>query len=899
MADALPPPIATTVPSRKRKRELDTSTDDRPRSRKASLQDDAYKKDMYLVFVKNTLKEKSQGNPTEFDQLVARFNKTGTKDQSPSELRLWISALKHVVSSLERIHSPLVNVLITFPWTIMEDEFARSYVDLMAMIISARPEYLGPILAQIALGFTARYVGDLNSSKGREASFDAGLMYERQHILLQRLLSLIPTLSTTLEPLLIRNFPHKRQDKAEQIAYIQNVLKLSEYCQELRDRILGLVVDRAIQIDVEIQVELEDLDEGLLESATIQEDDASGESSEEDDPSDNLSINSDDEDYRKEEKTSLKKVTEMLAKLDAILKLLFDHLNVAGALSPPPRPRSSSSDSESGLSTPTFIKPEPVSSSSEEDLESLQATRRSQFLTLLTIFDRTILRTFKSRYTQFLLFWHSALDPEYTDLFLGLLVSRALFEQDQPAVTRSAAASYIASLVSRALFVDRDSARRVVGLLCEYLDGQLGYADDLLAEAQRNGELGSDGFKISASHFSVFYAVAQAVFLVFCFRWRDFEIAPDESEDSGNRTGKKWVAELDVVQRTITSPLNPLKHCSQNVVKQFAKISQKTGFVYCYGVLENNKRAEWAASVYSNSTASTPVKFPSGASTPATPRHPPRQPVPVPPSPARLFVVADSAVENDVNAFFPFDPYKLPGSSSFIDDIYREWSMVALDEGDSEEEEDGDDQDVVVGEMGEEEEEMSAISLAVFTWILVFRNNPHRLGYFAFHPPLQTLALVLFVFAILNLQRTTLANPVSKRKGQLYHQIFGGLALTSITLGFTAMIANKASHGWRHFASWHARFGLLTYILLVIQALVGAGSLWFGGAVMGGGEKAKAVYKYHRASGYTIITLMLVTVHLAGGWTDWVAAKTTVGQRVLVYTALPCLIWTGLAWRVR
>lgn len=208
----------------------------------------------------------------EFEQLLAQFNKAGPKDQSSPELRLWVSALKHVVSGLERIHAPLVTVLINFPWATMEDEFARSYMDLMSMLISARPEYLGAILAQIALGFTASqsvprswvtrteltyllsfptgYVSDLNYTKGREVFFDVSLVYERQHMLLQRLLSLIPTLSTTLEPLIIRNFPHKRQDKEEQVAYIQNVLKLSEYCLELRDRILGLVVDRAIQIDV-------------------------------------------------------------------------------------------------------------------------------------------------------------------------------------------------------------------------------------------------------------------------------------------------------------------------------------------------------------------------------------------------------------------------------------------------------------------------------------------------------------------------------------------------------------------------------------------------------------------------------------------------------------------------
>lgn len=141
-------------------------------------------------------------------------------------------------------------------------------------------------------------------------------------------------------------------------------------------------------------------------------------------------------------------------------------------------------------------------------------------------------------------------------------------------------------------------------------------------------------------------------------------------------------------------------------MKQFARIAQKTGFVYCYGIMENNRRAEWAASVYNNSTTTSPIKFPSKNVTPSTPRRSYGPTASVAPSPARLFIVADSAVEEDVNAFFPFDPYKLPGSSSFIEDIYREWGMVALDDDDSDDDGDDDDQDVVVGDMGEEEEEV-------------------------------------------------------------------------------------------------------------------------------------------------------------------------------------------------
>jgi len=42
------------------------------------------------------------------------------------------------------------------------------------------------------------------------------------------------------------------------------------------------------------------------------------------------------------------------------------------------------------------------------------------------------------------------------------------------------------------------------------------------------------------------------------------------------------------------------------------------------------------------------------------------------------------------------------------------------------------------------------------------------------------------------------------------------------------------------------RFGLVAVIWIVLQISVGAGSVWFGGTLFGGGAKAKAIYKYHR-----------------------------------------------------
>ncbi len=77
-------------------------------------------------------------------------------------------------------------------------------------------------------------------------------VFDRGHALLQRLISIVPTLSSTLEPFLIRNFPHKRQSKDAHDIYIRNLLHTSSYLPELSDRILAIVVDRAIQIDVSL-----------------------------------------------------------------------------------------------------------------------------------------------------------------------------------------------------------------------------------------------------------------------------------------------------------------------------------------------------------------------------------------------------------------------------------------------------------------------------------------------------------------------------------------------------------------------------------------------------------------------------------------------------------------------
>lgn len=56
-----------------------------------------------------------------------------------------------------------------------------------------------------------------------------------------------------------------------------------------------------------------------------------------------------------------------------------------------------------------------------------------------------------------------------------------------------------------------------------------------------------------------------------------------------------------------------------------------------------------------------------------------------------VFALSKDRFNTDLTTFFPFDPYKLPRSSMFIDGIYREWSSVAIDDDDDDSDEDGED----------------------------------------------------------------------------------------------------------------------------------------------------------------------------------------------------------------
>jgi RNA polymerase I-specific transcription initiation factor RRN3 len=252
----------------------------------------------------------------------------------------------------------------------------------------------------------------------------------------------------------------------------------------------------------------------------------------------------------------------------------------------------------------------------------------------------------------------------------------------------------------------------------------LAYIDGKMAQSHQTKQL---------DELPLFYAVCQAVMLIFCFRWRAFTTQPKEGDgdegvvgemeiemDSEVESGSdgKWIKDLEVLQRAITSELNPLLGCNSTVVNTFAKVAHHTNFAYCFSIIEANQQSTARSGTGSSHSLSTLAQTPlqgqsvtqanngsgnglkrlpsmvasrqnstSSSSTYAIPRK-----------------ARQSNIDAGLDSYYPFDPFTLPRSKRYIEGIYRTWGEVSipLDDDDDESEDESEDEE-------EEEEDESDV----------------------------------------------------------------------------------------------------------------------------------------------------------------------------------------------
>ncbi|KAI9245559.1 RNA polymerase I-specific transcription initiation factor RRN3 [Phascolomyces articulosus] len=628
------------------------------------------------TFVTGALKEKEQGNPKRYDELVSLLLTDPNHVNAPSTLKLylWIQILSENVSRLDKSCATLVEAILDIDWGFRETKFAEVYVAFLEHLVTAHAFYVVPVLRQLVKGFSYRPVVPSYAKVARSE------VYKRNHTALQSVLKLIPTSVMPLYEAIVAYIPKQRENSASQAAYIRNILDLINYVPYLRKQVLMLLITHMIQFDAHIQIELDELQEDVeLQEFKLDFDadyasddsddeyDSDQEDVEDDDEFDPDGYHSDDEtEKRDSEEKRKQKIESMTRKLDAMMLLLLRYLS-------------------------NFAM-EGASPSERTDL----------FNTLITIFDSTVVKTLKSRYTQFLIFYFCSIDVNaYPELFLNHLLEH-MMDSARPGITRISCAMYVASYVARAKFLDVSSIQRSVNVLSAWCNDYMDHHEF------RNTQP-------DASKYDMFYAAMQAIMYIFCFRWRELiseeglDELVEESADmvhhqsqtkansfhKGNQTIMKvrgeedatvetvplitigahgdvtrnWCVGLKNLPRLISSRLNPLKVCSDLVVNQFAHVARTTNFMYVHPIIQRNKKI-----VLSGMGHNTNLQA--------------------------------------VQSFFPFDPYKLKTSSPFIDNIYSVWRGDNDEEddysSDDDSSEDGDDESS--SSSSEDEEIMTGMS---------------------------------------------------------------------------------------------------------------------------------------------------------------------------------------------
>jgi RNA polymerase I-specific transcription initiation factor RRN3 len=550
-----------------------------------------------------------------------------------------------IVSNFTKEFQDLVGIILDINWVIRSSEFAIVYSQFLENLVSAHAFYMFPVAERlINLLCWKKPFENPRATLVSDPSVTPKIACDRVHAVLKRIISLIPSGPSFLITPIAEAFPDKFQDIKYQLWYLRNILKMIEYIPVLKEPIMSLIVEKIIKIDVEIQVEIEDMDDQditdlqnlvfKMEKNDIDESSVEENSLNEKTQQDLINfdeINDNDENgFLFEELTEEdSNVKGMVEKLDGMLNILFDYISKLNA---------------------------------EE--------RDDMFEILMEIFQKTILPTHNSRYTQFLVFYLCSYSPVYVNNFICLLAQKVL-TPSVPSVIQVASAAYISSFVARAKYMEIAPVKTILQLLTRFA---LNYVE------QNEHRLGS---VLNPKQYMIFYSVVEAIILIFLYRWRTLM----ENDGNGISYGQ-LPPEMKGLDRIIQSRFNPLVVCNRGLVEEFAKLTHNLEIMYCYSIFENNNYSFIKNKRHKKASKKPKIKMHDlkGSDEEDDDENNDDSDDSEEEDDDEYDDDNDSEEEEEnelPETLLPFEPYQLKNSCHFIENIYQNWTPITGDEDDS------------------------------------------------------------------------------------------------------------------------------------------------------------------------------------------------------------------------
>jgi len=431
-------------------------------------------------------------------------------------------------------HALLVDAVLSLHWR----SFQRPLPSMPAVVlqfveelVSAAPAFLRQCISALTHSFLPVEGDEAGDGGGEDVGAEASTA-ALVHKTLAALLRGCPMGTDFVFESLRTTFPHKRRDAHAHVTFLRHCLAVLRYSPALLKRVVGLLVARMVELDVEIALQQRHLEE------------AEGE--EDDEPIFEVDLGDSVQD-------ELAKMRKNADKLDGMMALMFEFIAetcgqrrsvpfAAGAATAA-AVTAAASDAAGG------------SAAGEPEAELPDGTGDAERLlhALLVAFHESLLYTHKCRCVQFLLFFACSFSPTFTDAFLGLLLRQVVNEQIH-SEARIASAAYAASFLARASFVPLPAVLPPLQQLLLWADQ---YQTDATARA------GGGGAQLDVALHGVFYAVMQGALYLLCYKHAAL-LAPEAAE-AREATGA-------LVGRLIGGALNPLKFCQEAVLIEFERL---------------------------------------------------------------------------------------------------------------------------------------------------------------------------------------------------------------------------------------------------------------------------------------------------------------------------------------
>lgn len=196
-----------------------------------------------LDFVEVALRHSTQSGSRQFKVLL-----TSLQSNDSAALTRWFKALSKAAGSIST-NSKVVPLITQFQWSTHTDETLIAFSDLLVNMCCCNGVFVIPCLSNIVDNLTSFPFSTEGEGHSPEVEKTMLRVFEHMHRCVHRMMSILPSITSSILPLLCSRFPYHDQSATEHLHYLRNLLRIAEYAPQLRDPLIHLIIMKCVDLD--------------------------------------------------------------------------------------------------------------------------------------------------------------------------------------------------------------------------------------------------------------------------------------------------------------------------------------------------------------------------------------------------------------------------------------------------------------------------------------------------------------------------------------------------------------------------------------------------------------------------------------------------------------------------